>query len=340
MFGRYGDRRTSANRQAVKYATAAASGAAGYIAGRLGTRALIAATGMKKQAIPYNRKLYKPKPKTGLKKQVRDLSRKMKADQAYHTFKQRGSSTVACAVDEANHIELGSWNLTSIEASLANLRYYDPAAPGTLVTAAAGTGTYNRDVHISSVFHKILCRNNYQVPVEVTIYGCLVKHDTSQTPDTLYTAGVADQVISGDVNSPLLFPFEMTQVSDLWRSGKTMHKILQPGQQMTCRVSSKAFDYQPATADVHNLAFQNKFRGFIWYVRVEGVLGHDQSVATEQTTLQGAVDILQERVVKITYDAGVNLNDFSILQNEDATFTNGGLVSNKPVADNQLFSLS
>lgn len=332
-------------RQAAQSAALAAIGRIGYGFGRQVVQSYrnyqrpVPVVNVKPPTKAGRKKLYKQAKKKILKSKVNALTKKVKADQAYHTRKTRAFDRLVCAVDSVNHADFGQFQTSSIESDIANLRYYDPATPGTLVTANAATGTYSRDVHISSTYHKLNLCNNYEVPCRVTVYYCGVKEDTSQNMGTVYAAGITDQVVtSADQTEPLIFPFELDMVKSLWRQIKTKTRILQPGQEMTCTYSTGSFDYEPAVVDTHNLNFQRNYRGFQWFVRVEGVTGHDSAVTTEQGTLQAGVDACAERIVRITYDAGVNLNDISF-NDQAAGFTNGGVISNKPANDNQSFSL-
>lgn len=295
-----------------------------------------------RQRRPRPRRLLKngkPKKPT-LKKQVKEIHKKLRADQAYHTYKFRGTDSVLCAVNQVSNFEAGQFGTGQLETAMANLRYYDPASPATLVTADASTGAYSRDVHVSSVYHKIYLKNNYQTPAYVTVYGCRVKKDTSNSVSNAYTAAITDQSVSGGAStSPLSFPFEYEDVRSLWDQAKTCRRLLHPGQSLTCTYKSGSFDYHPSLTDLHSLLYQAKNHGFLWVVRVEGDLGHD-SAADEQTTLQAGVDIMFERVVKFIYDAGVNLNDFTFANNASASFSNGGVYSSRPVSDNLSYSVS
>ena len=65
---------------------------------------------------------------------------------------------------------------------------------------------------------------------------------------------------------------------------------------------------------------------------------HD-SIADEQGIAQAGVDILREMVHTLKYDSGgVDINDV-IIDDNSSSFTNGAVVSSKPVSDNIGYSL-
>lgn len=274
-----------------------------------------------------------------LRKQVTVLAKSVKSDQAVHTHRRRDIQDIGSNVGQVNHVALTGINLTTLEASMANLRYYDPANPSVLVTADAATGTYTRQVHFTAIYQKLHIRNNYQIPARVTIYSCTPKNDTSIEPPGFYSNGASDQTISMAVTSPLLYMSDINMVRDNWRLKVVKEKLLQAGEEMWGTYSVKGFDYDPSNADSHTLAYQRKYGAHVFVVRIEGTIGHDQQLAQYDTT-QAKVDTILDTKFVITYDAGVNLTDFSSDNNASGTFTNFGVVSSMPVADNIAWSQS
>lgn len=110
---------------------------------------------------------------------VSALSKALSHDAAKHTNKFRDSTAFDSDVRECEYEDFGGLSVTGLETALSQLRYYDPATPGTLVTAPVGTGTFQREVHVTGVYHSLEIRNNYQVPCKITIYALTPKQDTS-----------------------------------------------------------------------------------------------------------------------------------------------------------------
>lgn len=273
-----------------------------------------------------------------LTNRVNRLAKSLKSDQAIHTHRRRNVLAAGCNAGEVNNVGVQSLNTTTLEDAMAFLRYYNPAVPGTLTTADANTGTYNRQIHFASIATKFTVRNNYKVPCHISIYSCTPKHDTNIAPMSFYGSGATDQ---GGVatTSPLLFPSDIQLVKENWSMKRVKNTLLQPGAQTSASHYLKGIDYNPSVVDTHTLQFQKKYGGHQWVVRIEGVIGHD-TVAADYLTMQSQVDTIVDFKFVITYDAGVNLNDFSVDDNSSASFTNSGVVSNKPASSNQAYSLT
>lgn len=267
-----------------------------------------------------------------LQKQVANLSRSLKSDQARHTHRYCATGAVECPVRQVEVASAAGFNATRIETAIANLRYYNPALPGTLTTANASTGTYTRQVHFEKVHDSLTLRNNYTAPVTLRLYICEPKNDTSVDPLTFYNDGVADQAANAEAvdTSALIYPSDINNLTSNWRLKMKRNMVLQPGAQTTVTHTTKPFDYDPAIFDSHALQYQQKWQGFIWLIRIEGILAHDNAVGTEQLLATAKLDFRIVRTHVITYDAGVNLDDISIDDDSDAAFTNKGVWANKP----------
>lgn len=284
------------------------------------------------------RRGYVPRKKKTLKKQVKELKRYAEADMGTHIYRHKGTTIRSSAVGFMNLTSLTGVNNSAIESAMAGLRYYDPASPATLVTAAAASGTYQKEFLVKRQYSKYLAVNNYQVPAMVTLYVCVPKSDTSLSPQTTFTNGLAD-VGNPTSSSPLVYLTDSPQFNDLWRIAKSKKAVLQPGESMMVSYSCKEYMYDPSLVDSHSEAYQSRFGAHTLTVRIEGVLGHD-SAAAEYGTLQASVDVQEDRVFEIHYAAGADIKTVVINDVSDTSFTNGGVVSNKPVSDNQSYSVA
>lgn len=280
--------------------------------------------------------------KTSLKKEVKQIKRQLNADSAHHVYKLLTGDKLLTAVNQSNYATFEVITGTLLEAYMANLRYYDPATPGTLVTASGATGSYQREIFFKNVNGIIELRNNYQVPVKVKVYLVKPKGDTTITPTTYYNNAIADQLIggAGSITTNGVYPTDLAPFMAQWRIKCVKDVVLDSGATVVASHNSGSFKYDPSLFDSHALEYQTKFKSFAWFVRVEGIIGHDTSVATEQTTLAGGVDVLQTIRVEIIYDAGVILDDLYVNNLRDASFTNGGVVASKPVSDNISYSVA
>ncbi len=294
---------------------------------------IVKSTGQKKS----RRGKVKSFPKK-VKGQIKELKRLAEADMGTHIYRKRTTGRVLASESVVGNTDFSISTVTILEDALAGLKYYDPAAPGTLVTAAAATGTFQKDFYFPRIYAKLSARNNYQVPCNVKLYMCMPKRDTSISPKTAFTNGLTD-VGGVSETSPLVYVTDSVEFQDLWKIVSTQSALLQPGDSLSISNSIKPFQYDPALVDNHNMTYQKKFGSMVVFVRIEGVLGHDSSVTTEQGTLQAGVDISTYLVAECRYPAGADIKQIVIADSAD-TFTNSGVASSKPLADNQSYSLA
>lgn len=275
----------------------------------------------------------------GLRKQVAQLSRIAKADQGTLVYRQRTTLKVTCAVQGSVFLQGANLNSSAnMEIVIAELRYYNPLAPATLITADGALGSFSKDFLFDKSHHRCVMRNNYQIPVHVRGYIFGVREDTNLTPVTVFISGLAD-VGNPSVTSSLVYPTDSRTLNEIWKILKSCNVILQPGQRKILSLTHPKFMYDPSITDTHALSFQRSFHGSNFSCRVEGVIGHDNAVTTEQGTLQGGVDIQIDSTWNILYPAGSDIKTI-IVSDLGSTFTNGGVVCNKPLADNQTFSIA
>lgn len=270
-----------------------------------------------------------------LRKQVKDINKKLAYDDSLCRYKACQYDSLTSSVNQTAY---QSYNITSdsiLDASIANLRYFDPSTPGTLITADVGTTAYQSETLIK-VFSTITCRNNYQVPLELDIYLCRCRGDTSIAPQTAFTNGMSDQ--GGPTStSMLLYPSDSDEFNSLWKIAKHQRYVLEPGRQVSLSCSSKQITYSPSLADSHSFAYLHKNQGMVWLVRIHGVVAHDSSL-DQQGLIASGVDVTCKVVCDVRYDSGgPALNDV-VISDGFSAFTNGAVVANKPVSDNQAYS--
>lgn len=285
--------------------------------------------------------LYKIKkrdrPVAKLAKQLKNLQIQSKSDQGELIARIRDNSRSLCGVNAQSAADILGYSTATLESILSQCKFFNPSVPGTLTTADISSGTFQRDIHFATAYTRLRVRNNYQVPARVSIYCCLVKDDTSISPRTAWANGLAD-IGSVTYTDPMTFPSDSQQLSDLYKIESSVKKVLIPGQEMSLSYSAPKFIYDPSLVDSHNLTYLKQYKCHGYIVVVEGVMGHD-TTADEQGNLAAGVDIEIYRNFKVHYSAGAQIR---VLYTSDglSTFTNGGVVSSKPVCDNIGYSVA
>ncbi len=265
------------------------------------------------------------------------LKKRIRNNEGIITYRNRTiDSIVTSGINTCIYSNVDGNSTTLTELALAELRYYDPANPGTYIQSDLSAGT-NYKQTICRSFSTYTVMNNFQIPCKISLYKCIPKLDTQISTTAAITNGFAD--VGGlAVTNPQTFPTDSNQFVKLWKVVKTIKKVLYPGQICKLTHASKEFSYDPSFVDSHNFVYQRKYGAHAYLIKVEGLLSHDTAVTTQNATTQGGVDIQCDRTIKVTYDAGIDLKFFVAVSNADV-LTNGAVLS-QVVKDNQNFSRS
>ena len=262
----------------------------------------------KKQTKRGRKRKRRTRKKTASDCDIRKLKKFMRQQQAVHVHRHRavGVWSTASNIQKVDGIGL---TRTNLEDAMKNLRFYDPGS-NALVTVDAGLGTYNRDI-TCRISRFLQLGNNTTVPCEVEVYSCIPKNDVTNTPPTWYTNGLTDQG-NPDANSTLMKPKDSAQLRLNWSCKRIMKKTMAPGTRASVAFFGKTFQYDIAMTDVHTLAYQRKYGGHFFMIRLSGKLAHDQTTSTLVGLAEARVDYKIENHYRFTYDAGKDLEDYSI----------------------------
>lgn len=283
---------------------------------------------------------YVPKRTKGkkLSVKVRALEKKLKDETSLIIYKYDDKDTLRATSSSTQYGYKSAVSNATIELALAQARFFDPANPGTLITASLASPTFTQKCLISC-YSALYIQNNYQVPCVVTYGVAFPRVDTSISPNSALSQGLAD-CGNPDATSVLINFKDSQEFNRLWRV-KLITKRLKPGQMVKLVHKQKGFTYDPSFIDSHTLTYQRETKSAVFVYRVQGVLGHDTSVATEQGFLGSGVDINVRSVYRVHYNSGgASVKTIVLNENSTQTFTNAGVVSEQPVADNVSYSVS
>lgn len=275
-----------------------------------------------------------------IEKDIRSLRKYDKTGMGIHTHRKLASTNLTSSVNAQGWAILGNSATTgNYELALANLKYFD-SSTNTLVTADAASGTYSRTVEFKSVGAHLEIRNNYQVPCDYTLYLCKIRDDSSLSASTCWTNGLANDQSNITALTQLgNYPTDYSSVNDIWNLSVSKKGRLLPGETVTASHYEKDISYDPSKTDSHALSYQRELKSFQFLLVIRGIIGHD-TVQDEQTLLQAGVDVKSSETWVVQYNAGKTLNRFYTDNGMDTAFTNAGVATNQPVADNQSYSLA
>lgn len=288
----------------------------------------------------YKRKQARPRAKKAVTKSVRKVQKEVKTLQK--KVRDMTSTLTARFVDvfklsasanQTGYVALMCGSADTVELALAQLKFFDPSNPGTLITGSGATGTYNRRFRVKCS-NTYVIRNNYKVPVDIRLYKYRVISDTNQTPYTAFTAGLTD-VGNPASTSIAVYPTDSTQLSDLFKLEGTTIKRLEPGEELHATMATPWFDYDPADYDLHGLSYQRQYHCQAYLLRISGPPAHDKTTITQLGTIGTAVDFLEKITVNVQYNSGgPDLNTVYVADASDS-MTAGAVVSQQTVSNQE-----
>lgn len=271
-----------------------------------------------------------------IKQMDRQITRLKKSEDASlgtMTYRSESKFVVSSAVNVQGLTVKSHSSTAGLEGILANLKYYDPSNPATLITADFTTGSYQKEVLFEKYTSTLKLRNNYKNDCRVRVYIGLPRVDTSTNIDTAWSSGATDQ--GGVANTVInTYPTDYQIVNKLWKLKMMANKVLKAGQSLTVSHSNKEFRLDPSFLDSHALSYQKSLGNGQWLIVVSGTLGHDSAVADQVGYTASKLDATIRISTKIQYDAGVNIK-YNVISNTFDTFTNGAVQSQKPEVVNQ-----
>lgn len=281
----------------------------------------------------------KPRNKTTQKiqkcqRQIKSLNQKTDAALGTMTYRKIESQGSVCGPNLQQGFSADIIRKTELEAVLAQLKFFDPSNPATLIVGNGTSGTYSRDYLFKSITQKLSLRNNYISDVKVKVYYCTNREDTDLTPLQAWTAGLPDGSNMTQITQLLNYPNDHALFRDLWKTKVVFDSTLSPGQSAKLTNTVKDIHYNPAIFDSQIEEYQTDIKSGGYLVVYSGTSGHDASV--NAGLLPAGLDAIAENTYVVEYQAGTNIKYVHSV-NSLPTMTDPKQ-SHQPMADNQEFS--
>lgn len=245
-------------------------------------------------------KAQKSKP---LESRVADLEKKSSAAMSIKSNAVLATYQGTSSLNDVTNYIIDVSDTTTIESeALANMKFFDPAVPGTLVTATGATGSYVRDFHVESKL-TVVISNNSTTPFWIAVYKCTPKMDSSVTAADAFSDGIADGTNTTGI-SALVSPMDAPHFTDLYNVTSVGKRRLVSGQSKTYRFPWAKFSYDPSVVDTIPDIYQkmNKYRAFLF--RQHGDYAHGTALSTSIGYTPSGSDVTYIREYCVTYDSG------------------------------------
>lgn len=278
------------------------------------------------------------KPKADLAKKVKKIEQQMKVAMGTLNYKYISSTYLRSSQNACAYTDVLPVTTGLIEANiLPYLKYFNPSTPGTLITTDFTSGIFSKEV-LLNIYASILLRNNYHVPCVCDVYLCGVKNDTDVAPSTYVTDGLTDIGLSSPSTNIVGYPTMSDSFMDNYKIVKHSKIKLKAGEEAHLSHNTGKFTYNPQLVDIHNLSYQKEYKSFVYLVRVQGVVGHDNTTSTQIGVLAAGVDMLLKLNATVEYNAGADIT-YTIVGNYLSTMTGTPIVST-PDVESESYTLT
>lgn len=271
----------------------------------LATAGKASATGKTNQVLTKRRFSSNPVSKNGCKdicKRVKKIESDLKGVMSTLIFREWIGDQLTTSINTSAYEAITINDQTWIETAIAQMRYYDPATPGTIVVANGATGTYQRVFRVkSSVIME--GKNNYQIPVTVEIHSMACVADTGNSSYAYALTCLGDNS-NLDLTSPIINLRDARNLGDLWKVEASKFITLLPGETFSIEKTLDYIDYDPSEYDNHTLIYQPDWKSFQFLVGVTGGIAHDKTTVTNCGLSAGGIDWVAKRQSVIRYNAG------------------------------------
>lgn len=233
------------------------------------------------------------------------------------------------AIGETGYTQIDNFAIGEVEDMVSALRFFDPSAPATLVTANTTLGNYNRDISIKGMESTLVLSTELTFPVEVEVYCCHPKAPLMSSPYDSVTSGLTAQGCSVHT-SPLVYPQMSDTFRENWRVSKVVKKTLLPGTVLEVTISDKKeFSFNTQSIISGGDHSQPRIHTSWFLIRYVGRLARGPLDIDPVTIYRSKIVSYVKRKAIIQYDAGgVKLNDLQVTDSFGSTLSASSFTSN------------
>lgn len=252
--------------------------------------------------------------KAPLKKRVAALEQKVRQNYSTYVFKQEATLQVTSLANRCGYGEGAFLQPSIIETAIDAIPIPNTAAPGTPATFDSTALTQPTKWTIKA-YGRAIMRNNYLYPCNVRCYVLKPKIDQSaSTPQAAVTGGLTEQASGAGVYSttaPFTYPSDSKEFMDTFDIVSSCEMKLQSGDE--CIVPySETIHYDQEYRDNNSDTYLKKYSR-MFFIRVVGVVAHDQTTTTNIGIAPTALDVVVFRKLEIKYPTLAPLKTTEVL---------------------------
>lgn len=254
------------------------------------------------------KRMRRTKKKKGFSKRLNIVERKLVDGKTVLRYKGNDTQFIYTFDGNTENTNITAWDRNTLQAVIAQMRFYDATTNSYLQKDPELKSTRLKFTNIMS---KMTLKNNYTVPVNVAVYVCRVNSDDANTPSVAFGNAVADQVTfitnpaATAAESNHIYPSELSMFKKQWKIIQTKKRMLLNGQSMNVSAMLKDLTYSADWFDEFTIIDSRKIKATTFFVRVTGVLGHENVTPISKVgSVEGSVDVQTKFYATMRYNGG------------------------------------
>lgn len=233
------------------------------------------------------------------------------------------------AVNVCAYTEKGSIDSVFIETRIDSLPYINTADSAIVNINLTASGISN-DVTIENCYSKLLVKNNWHLPSEVSVYWFQCVDNTSTLPVAYMLADDANFGITDADTNYQIWPSDFPALRKTWKILKVDKAVLNAGDELQSVHLRPRFKYNPETKDALLVTY---LKGDVWCViRTQGVLCHDVTTTTEIGLCETRLDCSLSKRMDVRYSSDAKFTKFETSE-FSGTLAAGGETAGPQVED-------
>lgn len=278
-------------------------------------------SGQKRRAMPRRGRVKRPKSAfTKLKRKVARLSKKVgKENWANHKYTAENVGQVSTPVNRCAYGQFVICNAASIEGWIDKYTYISTSAPATKASYDASAIPFPTRTHMN-VRSKIVAKNNYIFPCDISVYICKPNIATSTTITSQMALDIGfmePASVTNPYSTPLHYPSTDPNIHKYWNiKALCTNMRLNPGDEMLHYVK-KSVTYDQEEHDLHAVSYEP---GNTWVIliRINGVVCHDTTTPTNVGFSEAKIDVYYTQEYSMKIPSAMPIRVLEVVDNQAA----------------------
>lgn len=248
------------------------------------------------------------KRKLSLRRQVRNLVRKVYKPESVTTYKEIKSGALSHSKNELNRSEIILFKPADVEAAIGQMQVVSPGHASEYEGFDGSSITKTVSFKICYSSYQVVFRNNNLLPIVAKFYECCSKgNNTAQTILSDISDGLSNKGVSAPTTDLRYHPHNSALFKKNNKVLGIRKKIMNPGETFVYKGSAGKFSYDPEMLDQNSGMNYIPWKTRSLIVETHGVVAHDDTTTTTVGLCEGQLDYVCYQTICIQHKVNEGL---------------------------------